>query len=76
MNSTTTAGTPEDCNVYDVSIGIPGSGTAAMPLILGTVAVAESSLLSLGFHALIGRDILENCMFHYNGPMKLLAVSY
>jgi len=75
MNTPTTGSTPATVNVYDVSILIPGA--TPPPLFLHTIAVAESQLFqSQGFHALIGRDILGACVFHYNGPLNLLTVSY
>jgi len=80
INSTTTGATPQVVNLYDVGILIPGaispSGATSPPLFLNTVAVAESPLLKHGFQALIGRDILAFCVFHYNGPLRSLTVSY
>jgi len=50
---------------YDVALVIPDSGA---PLILETIPVVASNLLTdQGFHALIGRDILNECVFVYSG---------
>ena len=79
ISTPSTGNTPYDVNVYDVSILIPPTPTSlpSMPLIFNTVAVAGCELLQAqGFHALIGRDILSVCMFHYNGPGGLIVVSY
>jgi hypothetical protein len=38
--------------------------------------VASELLVSQGFHALIGRDILNQCLFSYNGSMKLFTLAY
>ena len=70
-----TGATPHTVNLYDVCINIPGSKPP--PHILGTVAVAGCELLqSQGFHALIGRDILSQWTVYYNGPLKLITISY
>ena len=75
VNSPTTGSSPQTVNVYDVGILIPGA--TLPPLFLSTVAVAELELLQVqGFHVLIGRDILASCVVHYNGPLKLVTVSY
>lgn len=75
MNTPSTGSTPHVANVYDVSIVIPGATPPAFTL--GNIAIAEANLFnSQGFHALIGRDILESCVVHYNGGLKLVTVSY
>jgi len=52
---------------YDVGLAIPAPERAA-PLLFPTVPVIACELLrSQGFHALIGRDILSQCVFVYNG---------
>jgi hypothetical protein len=46
-------------------------------LIFPTVAIVASELLGAqGFHALIGRNILSQCLFHYNGAMGLFTLAY
>lgn len=75
MVSPTTGNMPQDVNTYDVSIFIPG--VTSPPHVLQTLEVAECQLLQQqGFHVLIGRDILGSFIFHYNGPLKLISISY
>lgn len=75
MNTPSTGDKPQDVNTYDVSIYIVGA--TPPPLSLRTVAVAETLLLKQqGFHALIGRDILEAFVIHYNGPLKYITLSF
>lgn len=70
-----TGNTPHDADVYDVSILIPAA--TPPPHVLPTVAVAGCHLLQAqGYHALIGRDILQHWVVHYNGPAGILTVSY
>ena len=48
-----------------------------VPATLPTIPVAAVDLLlSQGFHALIGRDILRNCVFHYNGSTGLFTLAF
>lgn len=74
VNTPSTGINPITVNTYDIGILIPGS--APPPLFLNTVEVAETSLINLGIQALIGRDILERFVFHYNGIMKIVTLSY
>ena len=75
LGSSTSGNAPATVNVYDVSIAVPGA--TPPPHVLGTIAVAESPLLTAyGFHALIGRDILAGWTVYYNGPVNMFTVSY
>ena len=48
-----------------------------MPAIFPTVAVVAVDLLApQGFHVLIGRDILSDCVLVYNGTAKLFTLAY
>lgn len=48
-----------------------------MPLIVATLPVISAELLVVqGFHALIGRDILDRCLFVYNGTTQLFTLAY
>lgn len=62
----TTGATPQPAEQYDVGFVIPAPNGA--PLFSQTLPVIASDLLAAqGFHALIGRDILSQCVFVYNG---------
>jgi aspartyl protease len=68
--------TPELKDQYDVALIIPDGGA---PLILETIPVVASSLFALqGFHALIGRDILNECVFVYagRGGVQVFTLAY
>jgi len=43
------------------------SGPGKQPLYIPNMAVSASVLLHQGFHALLGRDVLGQCILHYNG---------
>ena len=40
------------------------------------IELLELDLRSFGYQALIGRDILAKCEFHYNGPAGTFTLSY
>lgn len=66
VNTPTTGNAPVTVDQYDVALLIPVPNGA--PLIQQTLPVTASDLFtSQGFHALIGRDILSQCVFVYNG---------
>jgi hypothetical protein len=67
VSTPTTGPAPQTVSQYDVGIMIPGP-TGGAPLLSQTLPVIASSLFAAqGFHALIGRDILSQCVFMYNG---------
>lgn len=71
-----TGAVPHNAPTYDAAFAIPAAPNQAA-LIFATVAVVESDLLSAqGFHALVGRNILSQCLFHYNGTMGLFTLAY
>lgn len=72
VNTPSTGTTPHTADQYDVGLAIP-IGT---PLILRTIPVVASELLPQGFHALIGRDILEQCLFVYNGKDGFFTLAF
>ena len=77
INTPSTGNSPIDVDQYDVGLIVPPSAGNQHALILGTVAVICSELLiSQGFHALIGRDILAHCLFYYNGVNGLFTIAY
>lgn len=61
-----TGATPHNCPSYDVSAHIP-LGESGKFWSRWTCVVAESSLLHQGFSVLIGRDLLSEAIFIYDG---------
>lgn len=67
VNTPTTGAAPQTVEEYDIGIVIPGPAGGA-PLFHQTLPVFAAELLNAqGFHALIGRDILSQCVFVFNG---------
>ncbi len=66
VNTPTTGSAPVSVDQYDVAFMIPVANSP--PLFNKTLPVTASELYAAqGFHALIGRDILSQCVFVYNG---------
>ncbi len=77
MNTPSTGAQPHTANQYDVSIVIPGPSAGHPAYYIPTLAVVEAQLLlAQGFHALIGRDVLQHCLLHYNGTTNLFTLGY
>lgn len=77
IETPSTQGKPVVVDQYDVSFFVPPADLKQIPLIMDTLPVVCVQLLdSFGYHALIGRDILEKCILIYNGSTKLFTVSY
>jgi hypothetical protein len=60
---------------FDVSLMIPGV-IGAIPHSVPIVAVAETALRVQGIDALIGRDILNACLLHYNGATGFFTLAF
>jgi len=77
INTPTTGGNPVIADQYDVSLLVPPADTNQIPLFIANLPViCAELLLSQGFHALIGRDVLARCVFVYNGSIKLFTLAY
>lgn len=79
-----TNGIPVVCYTYDIQIIIPASYSEAevlnpemiMPYIR-TISIIEAGLIDdQGISCLIGRDILEQCLFIYNGRVRGFTLSW
>jgi predicted aspartyl protease len=58
---------------YDVSLILLHP---KLQLRLGTVAVVESQLAIQGIQGLIGRDVLTNCLFIYDGATGIFTLGF
>lgn len=57
------------CNIYPVQITIGGQLVLQVPRAMG------AKLKPMGLVAIIGRDILQNCTFIYNGGMGIVTLA-
>ncbi len=64
----TTGNQPVNADQYDISLIVPAASQNQLPFYRANLPVLCMELLtSQGFHALIGRDVLSQCVFLYNG---------
>ena len=77
MNTPSTGGIPHTAFQFDVSLIIPGGLPGHPSLIFPNIAVASAELVTQqGFHALIGRDVLGQCILAYNGSTRTFTLAY
>jgi Aspartyl protease len=74
MSTPSTGIVPVEADTFDVSIIIPAGNQ--QPLVRGVMSVISSELIHQGFHALMGRDILSQCIFTYNGAADFFTLAY
>lgn len=74
VQTPTTNGTPIACNQYDVMIYI--SAGAGQGLMIEALPILETPLKAQGIDGLVGRDILDNRLFIYNGSLGMFTLSY
>lgn len=76
MQTPSTNGTPHTCSQYDVQLHIYGADMTIPPLQLDALPVLETVLRPQGIDGLLGRDVLEQCVFIYNPTIGLFTLSY
>jgi hypothetical protein len=69
----TTLSNPHLANEFDVSLLL---SHPRMDWQFDAVRVIESELSHQGFTALLGRDILRDCLFSYDGPTDLFTLAF
>ena len=69
----TLAGVPHVANLFDVSVTLMHSQIGKR---FHALPVLESHLAHQGFHVLIGRDILSNCLLVYDGVAQSFCLSF
>ena len=62
---------------FDVGLRVlHPSGIARDDLVLGNHIIVEKNLASIGYEALIGRDILSKCILLFDGPSDRFTLAY
>lgn len=72
----TTGASPHTADQYDVGLLIPPAVPHHLPHVVGTLPVMASDLSVQGLQALIGRDILRDCLLAYNGTMGFFTLAF
>jgi hypothetical protein len=75
IHTPSTQGVPVLADTYDVCIGIFAARAGDLHFISETVQVT-ASILSNGVHALIGTDILKQCILTYNGADDCFTLAW
>ena len=73
MMTPSTGAAPHLCDQYDVSITLIHTNLA---LTLNSIPVMESHLAMQGIQALIGRDVLSQCVLVYNGATAIYTLCF
>jgi hypothetical protein len=76
VHTPSTGGTPAQHQQFDVSLFIPAAGANAVPHILPTLQVTAAELAVQGIDALIGRDVLADCVLVYNGALPYFTLAF
>lgn len=76
VHTPSTGSTPHTADQYDIGLLIPGAVQGHQPLIINALPVMASDLAIQGIQALIGRDILKNCVLVYNGTVSVFTVAF
>jgi len=67
-----TGGTPHRCNEYDISLWL----VSGVHSVRRTIPIVETNLAASGFEVLLGRDVLDGCVFVYNGAAGTFSLSF
>ena len=77
VNTPSTGAQPHIAQQFDVNIMIPGGLPTHIPLVVPNVPVVAAHLAAQqGFQALIGRDILAQCLFIYDGSIDQFTLAF
>ncbi|HEX6747062.1 MAG TPA: aspartyl protease family protein [Longimicrobium sp.] len=76
VHTPSTGGAPHQAEQYDVSLIIPGAGPHHVPLAIPAVPVMATELSLQGIDALIGRDVLRECVLIYNGSVGMFTIAF
>jgi hypothetical protein len=76
IHTASTGAAPHTAEEYDVSFQIPGAVPHHVPLTLSNVPVTAVELEVQGIQALLGRDILDDCVLVYNGTVGQFTLAF
>lgn len=74
VHSVTSGGTPAPAQVFAVDLALAGEQTGILATDLAVVAAKD--LRRLQVQALLGRDVLNRCHLHYDGPGLKFTLTY
>jgi hypothetical protein len=75
VHTPSTGGTPRSCNQFDVSLFVLMDGNQ-VHVPSSVIPVIESDLSQQGIQALIGRDVLNQGVLHYDGLQHCATLAF
>jgi hypothetical protein len=76
IHTPSTGAAPHVADQYDVSLIVPGAGSHHAPLVVPALPVAAADFAAQGIDALIGRDVLRDCILIYNGSVGSFTLAF
>ncbi len=76
MQTPSTGATPHQCFQYDVMLYIPPAKPGELGHFVEALPVLETHLRPQGIDGLLGRDVLQSCVFIMNGPLGIATLSF
>lgn len=76
MHTPSTGATAHVALQYDISLSVPPANPSHPALYFAALPVICSELAVQGIQALIGRDILRNCVLVYNGASGFFTLAF
>jgi len=77
ITTPSTGAAPETRDRYKVALVIPARLLGEPPLVFDTLEVVSTELHeAYGVQALLGRDVLEQCLLVYHGPERQFTLAY
>ena len=73
IHTPSTSGKPHICDQFDVALGIDHPKD---PMIVLTIPVVSTPLSATRIQALIGRDVLQECLFIYDGISGTFTLAF
>lgn len=70
------SGNPENTNIRQIDINIPGLMSDYLTLDVGYFKERKQRPNEKPVRVLIGRDILKNCLTTYNGPAEQMTIEW
>jgi len=69
-------GVPELCDVYDIELEILNRAQPQHSWRISALEVLARSLENQGTEGMLGRDVLQRGILHYNGPKGIFSLTF
>lgn len=72
MRTPSTGAKPLIIPTFEIELTLPANNPKVFP----TLTVCGGHFLTMGYHGLIGRDVLAHCRMDYDGPRDFVTLSF